>query len=103
MDQRLGDVDESGTIDAADALSVLQHSVQLISLEGENYLAGDVDGSGILDAVDALQISSAFGEANFFFPAMISVCVKRKSIDSGHICRLWRIWMNREGVVWIRP
>ena len=56
LDQRLGDVDESGTIDAADALSVLQHSVQLISLEGENYLAGDVDGSGILDAVDALQI-----------------------------------------------
>ena len=56
LEQRLGDVDENGRIDSADALLVLQHSVQLLVLEEQRALAGEVSGDGSLDAADALLI-----------------------------------------------
>lgn len=56
LEQRLGDVDENGRIDSADALLVLQHSVQLLALEEQRALAGEVSGDGQLDSADALLI-----------------------------------------------
>lgn len=51
-----GDINESGTIDASDALLALQHSVQLITLEGNAFVAANVDGNDSVNASDALLI-----------------------------------------------
>lgn len=51
-----GDINESGTIDASDALLALQHSVQLITLEDGAFMAANVDGNDSVDASDALLI-----------------------------------------------
>ncbi|MCI8510318.1 MAG: hypothetical protein HFJ06_17500, partial [Lachnospiraceae bacterium] len=51
-----GDLNRSGNVDAADALQVLQHSVNLIELPPPECVLGDVNGDGCLDASDALLI-----------------------------------------------
>lgn len=51
-----GDVNDSGGIDAIDALLALQHSAELTTLTGNNFLAADVNSSGAIDAIDALKI-----------------------------------------------
>ena len=55
-DVTLGDVNGSGVIDAIDALLALQHSAELTTLEGNQFLAADVNKSGAIDAIDALMI-----------------------------------------------
>ncbi len=54
-----GDVDESGSLSAIDALFVLQASGGLIELSSTQFLAADADKSGSLSAVDALYILQA--------------------------------------------
>lgn len=51
-----GDVDGDGKVNASDALKALQHSVKLITLQDDIFLAADVDKSGVVDATDALYI-----------------------------------------------
>lgn len=52
----LGMVNDDEEINASDALLVLQHSVKLITLEGDAFLAADVNQDGTIDANDALRI-----------------------------------------------
>lgn len=52
----LGDINNDGKIDAADALLALQHSVKLIKLEGNKASAADVNRDDKIDAADALKI-----------------------------------------------
>lgn len=51
-----GDIDGNRNIDAADALLALQHSVQLVELDGLKWCAADTNFDGRIDAVDALLI-----------------------------------------------
>ncbi len=51
-----GDLDGSGAPDSADALLVLQYSVDLVRLDYEPLALADVDASGSVNASDALQI-----------------------------------------------
>lgn len=51
-----GDIDDNGRINAADALLALQHSVNLIRLEGTQAQAADVTRDGKINAADALKI-----------------------------------------------
>lgn len=64
-----GDPNEDGKIDAADALLALQHSVQLITLEGKSFTAADVDNNGVVDASDALYILQKSVRLISSFPA----------------------------------
>ena len=52
----LGDVNCDGSIDALDALIILQHSVHLTTLEGDDFNAADVNHDGNIDASDALLV-----------------------------------------------
>ena len=49
-----GDVDGKEGITANDALSVLQHQVELIVLSSEQLVIADVNADGKVDATDAL-------------------------------------------------
>ena len=51
-----GDLDNSGKVDAADALMVLKYAVGKLVLPQEAYAAANVSGAGAIDAVDALLI-----------------------------------------------
>ncbi|MGI6264514.1 MAG: glycoside hydrolase family 2 TIM barrel-domain containing protein, partial [Acutalibacteraceae bacterium] len=51
-----GDVDENGTVTAADALMALQAATGKIALTAAQQQAADVDGSGDVTAADALAI-----------------------------------------------
>lgn len=55
---RLGDVNDDGTVDAIDALMVLQYSVHLIDLDARQRLAANVNPGvdSVIDAIDALMI-----------------------------------------------
>ena len=55
-DYLLGDVDEDGDRDAADALKVLQHAVKLVTLEGNPLKAADTTKDTVISAADALKI-----------------------------------------------
>lgn len=52
----LGDVDNDGKINSSDALLVLQHSVEMITLKDSALLAADVDKDGRILSSDALLI-----------------------------------------------
>lgn len=52
----LGDVDLSGVVDVADALTILQHSVGKIILSQDTLNCADVNFDGIIDANDALCV-----------------------------------------------
>ena len=51
-----GDVNQDNQINAADALAVLQHMVELTKLEGAQALAADVTRDGEINTGDALKI-----------------------------------------------
>lgn len=53
---RLADINADGKINSLDALSVLQHSVEKITLTGDTFDAADVNGDGKVNSVDALTI-----------------------------------------------
>ena len=52
----LGDVNDDGTIDSADALLVLKHSVHLLDLDAVQQLAANVNKDHTIDSSDALLI-----------------------------------------------
>lgn len=52
----LGDVDGDGKIKTTDALPVLQHVSETITLEGNEFVAADVDKDGVIKTTDALLI-----------------------------------------------
>lgn len=52
----LGDVDNDGKINSSDALLVLQHSVEILTLKDNALLAADVDKDGRILSSDALLI-----------------------------------------------
>ncbi len=52
----VGDINQDGAVDAADALRALQHSVQLISLNESMFAVADVTRDQKVDASDALRI-----------------------------------------------
>lgn len=52
----LGDVDGDGKIKTTDALLVLQHVSETITLEGNEFVAADVDKDGVIKTTDALLI-----------------------------------------------
>lgn len=54
----LGDVDDNGKIDSGDALAVLEHSVGIKGLSGDNFKCADVNGDSVVDSIDALDILS---------------------------------------------
>lgn len=49
-----GDINRDGLILASDALTILQHSVSIVSIDPKYLAVGDVDGDGSVDANDAL-------------------------------------------------
>lgn len=52
----LGDVDNNGAVDSADALLTLRYAMGLTSLSDHALAAADVDGNGTVDSADALTI-----------------------------------------------
>lgn len=52
----MGDVNNDGAVNSADALCVLRHSVALATLEGTDFVAADLDASGVVNSTDALTI-----------------------------------------------
>ena len=55
-DWQRGDINGDGQADAADALMILQHSVQLLQLNAAEQAAADTDSSMSVDALDALYV-----------------------------------------------
>ena len=64
-----GDIDGKEGIDAGDALTALQYTVQLITLDEDQLKAGDVSDDGKVDATDALLILQYTVELIDRFPA----------------------------------
>lgn len=56
----LGDVDENGAINGADASDVLSHYVGVITLVGNALLAADVDKNSVVNGADASDILSHY-------------------------------------------
>ena len=52
----LGDVTDNGVVTAYDAASILQHTVRLFALVGEDSVAADVTGDGSISALDASYV-----------------------------------------------
>lgn len=52
----LGDVNNDGTINGSDAMLVLRHALQIITLSDNQIAAADCNGDGNADVVDALII-----------------------------------------------
>ncbi|HSA42049.1 MAG TPA: FISUMP domain-containing protein [Bacteroidales bacterium] len=57
-----------GGVNSIDALQILNHFIQLISLSGINFTAGDVNLSGNLNSIDALLVQRRFVELISAFP-----------------------------------
>ncbi len=64
-----GDVNEDGSINAADARLALQHSSQLNILSGIPLIVADVDGDGRVQATDARLILNYSSQMITVFPA----------------------------------
>ena len=53
---KLGDVNGDGAVDALDALQVLKHDTNLLTLTGTYLNASDVNNDTVVDSLDALQV-----------------------------------------------
>lgn len=67
--QLYGDVNSSSTIDAADALLILQNAVGKVPFDSTQVILGDVNKSGTVDATDALLVLQRAVEKITIFPA----------------------------------
>ncbi|MCX6270669.1 MAG: PKD domain-containing protein [Bacteroidetes bacterium] len=56
-------------VNATDALTIMRHFVNLISLNGLKWLAADVDNSGYINTTDALRVAKRFVGLIDSFPA----------------------------------
>lgn len=52
----LGDVNNDGTVNGSDAMQVLRHALQIVTLSDNQLAAADCNGDGVVDVVDALII-----------------------------------------------
>ena len=52
----LGDVNNDGNVNGSDAMLVLRHALDIITLQGNQLTAADCNGDGNVDVVDALII-----------------------------------------------
>ena len=67
----MGDVNGDGAVNSIDALSVLNHSVERVLLDGIFFTAADLDANGALNSFDALNILQIAVESKSlldFFP-----------------------------------
>ena len=63
---QLGDIDQDGTVDASDALLVLQNSAQLVEFDEYQNIVADVNKDETIDASDALQILKVAAQLDKF-------------------------------------
>ena len=54
---RLGDVNLDGSVTIADALQVMRHAIEVLTLEGASLEAADVNGDGVIGLPDAILIA----------------------------------------------
>ena len=54
---RLGDVNLDGSVTIADALEVMRHAIEVLTLEGASLEAADVNGDGVIGLPDAILIA----------------------------------------------
>ena len=54
---RLGDVNLDGSVTIADALEVMRHAIEVLTLEGASFEAADVNGDGVIGLPDAILIA----------------------------------------------
>lgn len=66
----LGDLNDDGIVDAADAILVLRYDAGLTTLTAKQLAAGDLNGDGLVDAADAIKIRRI--DAGFEAPVEIS-------------------------------
>ena len=54
---RLGDVNLDGSVTIADALEVMRHAIEVLTLDGASLEAADVNGDGVIGLPDAILIA----------------------------------------------
>ena len=54
---RLGDVNLDGSVTIADALQVMRHAIEVLTLEGASLDAADMNGDGVIGLPDAILIA----------------------------------------------
>ncbi len=92
----LGDIDNDGRADSADALLALQYSTEQITLTEAQKLAADVNNDGRIDSSDSLMISQYSVETiTTFWPDYSPVTLPttaNSSIRSGMVYRLENVF-----------
>ncbi len=58
-DVLMGDADGNGTVDTADARTVLQYTLEMVTLEGDALVAADFNNDGVINTADARDILRA--------------------------------------------
>ncbi len=53
----MGDVNLDGSVTIADALQVMRHAIEVLTLEGASLDAADMDGDGVIGLPDAILIA----------------------------------------------
>lgn len=56
LTKMLGDVNSDNVVNSTDALVILQHSVKLVTLAGEQFKLADMNNDNSVNSIDALQI-----------------------------------------------
>jgi hypothetical protein len=57
-EQKKGDLNGNGKIDASDLLQVKSHIKKVKPLEGDDFTCADVDGNGVINAADLLKMKA---------------------------------------------
>lgn len=53
----MGDVNLDGSVTIADALQVMRHAIEVLTLEGASLDAADMNGDGVIGLPDAILIA----------------------------------------------